>query len=184
MKPAPAAKPPWRRRLLDEAKEIGVLTGYLFVTIAAVNVMKAAVLHDHGIHAAYWGVAIVKAALLAKFVMLGKALKVGEHKATDPLIWPTLHKAFAFLVLLVVLTGLEELVKGWIEDRSFTESLARMTGHRLTETLADILLLLLVLIPYFAFQVLAEALGEKRLVRMFLSDRHAFDDKKPGEPRA
>lgn len=163
---------------------MGVLTAYLFVTIAAVNVMKAAVLHDHGVHVAYWGVAIVKAALLAKFVMLGKVLKVGEHDPASPLVWPTLHKAFAFMVLLVVLTVVEEIVMGFFEHRSIGETMARMTGHRLTESLADILLLLLVLIPYFAFQVLAEALGEGRLVRMFLSDRHAFDDARPGEPPA
>ena len=50
-----------------------------------------------------WGVAIVKALLLAKFMLIGRALKIGERNNTRPLIWPTLHKAFAFLVLLVVL---------------------------------------------------------------------------------
>lgn len=181
---APPPKPPWRRRAIDEALEIGVLTAYLFITIGAVNVMKAAVLHDHGVHVAYWGVAIVKAALLAKFVLLGKALKVGEHNKTSPLIWPTLHKAFAFLVLLFVLTVLEEIVMGWFHHLTVAESMAELFGMRLPETLAGVLVLLLVLIPYFAFEMLAETLGEGRLVRMFLTDRNAFHETRPGGPPA
>ncbi|MDM0084932.1 hypothetical protein QTI17_30485 [Variovorax sp. J31P179] len=183
MKPASsAAKAPWQRRAIDEGKEIAVLTGYLFVVIAALNFMKAAVLHDHGVHVTYWGVAIVKAALLAKFILLGRAFKVGEHNQRDPLIWPTLHKVFAFLVFLMVLTALEELVVGLIEHRSIAEVVARSSGHRLMEMLANVVLMMLVLIPYFAFQVLAEHLGEGRLVRMFLTDRHAFDHRRGGEP--
>jgi hypothetical protein len=37
--------------------------------------------------------------------------------------------------------------------------------------LAGILILLLVLIPYFAFRVLDEALGEGRLAKMFFVER-------------
>src|ERR1700712_3228428 len=105
-------KPPLRERAIDEFKELAILTGYLFVVIAALNLMKAAVLHTHGIDIAYWGAAIVKAAVLAKFIALGKALKIGERNFTSPLIWPTLHKAFAFLLLLIVLTVIEEVVVG------------------------------------------------------------------------
>lgn len=162
--------PRWRRRVIDELVEILVLTAYLFTTIAAVNLMKAAVLHDHGVDFAYWGVSIVKALLLAKFVMLGKALKVGEHRADSPLIWPTLHKTFAFLLLLIALTIVEEVVVGLFHHRSIADSLGELFGRRLEETLASILILLLVLIPYFAFLMLARALGEGRLVKMFFID--------------
>ena len=39
------------------------------------------------------------------------------------------------------------------------------------ETLAGYLIMLLVLVPYFAFQVLDDALGKGRLVRMFFIER-------------
>lgn len=169
----PKTKAPLRQRTMNEFKELSILTSYLFVVIAAANIMKAAVLYDHGIDVAYWGVAIVKAALLAKFIALGRAFKVGEHNATSPLIWPTLHKALAFLSLLVILTVIEEIVVGLLRHKTMTQSLADFIGPRLAESLAGILILLLVLIPYFAFEVLAEALGERTLVRMFFVDRKA-----------
>jgi hypothetical protein len=73
--------------------------------------MKAAVLHTQGIDFTPWGIAVVKAAVLAKFMMLGGAMKIGERKTTSPLIWPTLRRAFAFLMLLIIPTIIEEARK-------------------------------------------------------------------------
>ena len=56
-------------------------------------------------------------------------------------------------------------------------SLGDLVGSRLEETLAGYLIMLLVLIPYFAFQVLDEALGEGRLVRMFFVEREPMKPK-------
>jgi hypothetical protein len=98
-------------------------------------------------------------------------MKIGERYTARPLIWPTLHKAFAFLVLLVVLTVIEEVVVGLFHHQSVAASLGEHTGAKLDEFLAGILIVLLVLIPYFAFHVLDEALGEGRLARMFFVER-------------
>src|SRR4029077_4951999 len=99
-------------RAVHELKEFVILTVYLYITLGAVIVMKTAVLHTEGIEFAPWGIAIVKAMLLAKFMLVGRALKIGERNTTSPLIWPTLYKAFAFLVLLVILTIIEEAIVG------------------------------------------------------------------------
>jgi hypothetical protein len=73
--------------------------------------------------------------------------------------------------LLVVLTVIEEVLVGLFHHQSLAASLGELTGAKLDESLADILIMLLVLIPYFAFRVLGEALGEGRLARMFFVER-------------
>ena len=113
----------------------------------------------------------MKALVLAKFMLIGRAMKVGERYTDRPLIWPTLYKSFAFLVLLVVLTVIEEVVVGLFHHQSVAASLAELTGAKLYETLAGYIIMLLVLIPYIAWGVLDEALGEGRLARMFFVDR-------------
>jgi hypothetical protein len=165
------AKPTLHQRAIHEFKELAILTVYLYVTLGAVIVMKAAALHTQGIEFTPWGIAVVKAVVLAKFMLLGSAMKIGERKTTSPLIWPTLHKAFAFLVLLIILTIIEEAVVGVFHHRSIAASLGELAGPRREETLAGYLIMLLVLIPYFAFRVLGEALGEGRLTRMFFVER-------------
>jgi hypothetical protein len=135
------------------------------------------VLHDHNISYAPWGIAIIKAVVLAKFVLVGRAMKIGERYSTRPLIWPTLHKAFAFLVLLVVLTIIEEVVVGLFHHQTVAASLDELAGAKLDETLAGIVILFMVLIPYFAIRVLSEVLGEGRLARMFFVERESVPRK-------
>jgi hypothetical protein len=161
------AKATLGQRAVHEFKELAILTVYLYVTIGAVILYKTAVLHGQGISFVPWGIAIVKALLLAKFMLIGRAMKIGERYTDRPLIWPTLYKAFALLVLLVVLTIVEEVVVGLIHHQSIAASLGELFCPRLEETMASILILLLVLIPYCAIGSLSEALGEGRLARMF-----------------
>jgi hypothetical protein len=158
------------QRAVHEFKELAILTAYLYVTIGAVILMKAAVLHTAGVSFVPWGIAIVKALVLAKFMLIGRAM-IGERFSNRPLIWPTLHKSFAFLVLLIVLTVIEEIVVGFFHHQSVADSLGELTGAKLYETLAGYIIMLLVLIPYIAWGVLDEALGEGRLARMFFVDR-------------
>jgi hypothetical protein len=112
------AKASLRQRAMHELKELVFVSLYLYIAIGAVILMKTAVLHTQGIEFTPWGIAIVKAVVLAKFMLLGDAMKIGERTTTSPLIWPTLHKAVAFLVLLIVLTIIEEAVVGLFHHRS------------------------------------------------------------------
>ena len=159
------------QRAMRELKELAIIGVYLYITLGSVILMKTAVLHTQGIEFTPWGIAIVKAAVLAKFMLLGDAMKIGERITTRPLIWPTLHKAFAFLVLLIIMTIIEEAVVGLFHHQSIAASLGELVGPRLEETIAGFVIMLLVLIPFFAFRVLGEALGEGRLPRMFFVDR-------------
>jgi hypothetical protein len=160
-----------RQRGMHELKELVLISVYLYVALGAVLLMKTAVLHTQGIEFTPWGVAIVKAVVLAKFMLIGEAMKIGERTTTSPLIWPTLQKAFALLVLLIVMTIIEEIVIGLFHDKSIAASLGELAGTRLEETIAGYVIMLLVLIPYCAFRVLDAALGEGRLARMFLVER-------------
>ena len=165
------AKAPLHQRAMHELKELLFITLYLYITLGAVILMKTAVLHTQGIEFSPWGIAIVKAAVLAKFMLLGDAMKIGGRTTNSALIWPTLHKAVAFLVLLIIMTIIEEAVVGLFHHRSIAASLGELVGLRLEETIAGFLIMLLVLIPYFAFHVLDEALGAGRLARMFFVER-------------
>src|SRR3954452_244878 len=134
------AKGALHRRAVHELKEFVILFTYLYITIGAVVLLKAAVLHAQGNDSIVWGIAVVKAALLAKFMMLGYVMKIGEHNSARALIWPTLHKAFVFLVLLIIMTIIEEAIVGLFHRQSIAASLAVLAGPRLEETLAGYLI--------------------------------------------
>jgi hypothetical protein len=166
-----------QQRTMHEVKEFAILAVYLYITLGAVILMKTAVRHSHGIEFAFWGIAAIKAAVPTKFMLIGNALKIGERNSTRPLIWPTLHKAFGFLVLLIIMTTIEQAVVGLFHRQSIASSLGELVGPRLEETIAGFLIMLLVLIPFFAFRVLSDALGEGRLERMFFVEREPMKRK-------
>ena len=116
-----ATKSSLRHRALEEFKELLALTAYLYVCLGSVILLKSAILSDAGIDYTIWGIAIVKALVLAKFMLLGSAANIGKRHKDKPLIWPTLYMALMFLILLLVLTTIEELVVGALHGRTFVD---------------------------------------------------------------
>jgi hypothetical protein len=161
-----------RQRLVDELTEFAVIAVYLFICFMALSYLKAAILEARGIAFAPFGFAAIKALITAKFIMVGRALHIGERYRDRALIWPTLHKSVAFLALLIVLNLAEVLIVGLIRGRTVAASLAELGGGTLDQAIATSVVMLLVLIPFFAFRALGEVVGERNLVRVFLHSRH------------
>jgi len=94
------------KRAIDELKEFLVIAAYLYVCFTALAYLKAAILQAHGVSFAPFGIAAIKALICAKFMSVGHAIHLGERHKKEALIWPTLGRSFAFLVLLLVLNVL------------------------------------------------------------------------------
>src|ERR1700691_378696 len=114
MKSGSGAKQHLKERAADELKEFLVVTVYLYICFAAIIYLRAAILHAHGVAYAPFGIAIAKALICAKFVLVGRMVHLGERFKHRPLIWPTLYKSFVFLVFLLILNALEEVLVGFI----------------------------------------------------------------------
>jgi len=173
-----------RRKVVHEFGEMAALALYLYICFGAVLLLKAAILRDVGIDITIWGIAAVKALLLAKFMLIGRAFNLGRRFRGRPLIWPTLYHALAFLILLLLLTTAEEIVVGAIHHRTLRDSLTHVVGPTVFEGISISLVLFLILVPYSAFVCLAEALGERETVRLFFVDgfRSLPTQKQPGPP--
>jgi hypothetical protein len=155
------------QKVASEFREMAALALYLYICLGAVLLLKSAILRDVGVSFAIWGIAAIKALLLAKFMLVGRALKLGVRFRNQPLIWPTLYHAMTFLILLLILTTVEEIIVGVIHHRPLTESLAHVVGPSIFEGAAVCLVLFLVLVPYSAFVCLADVLGERETLRLF-----------------
>jgi hypothetical protein len=163
-------------RVANELREFAVIAAYLFICFSALAYLKGAILQAQGIAYAPFGLAAIKALICAKFVLVGRAFHVGERFKALPLVWPTLHKSFAFLVLLLVLNLLEEVVVGAIHHRTVADSIADIGGGTLNQLIATSIIVLLILIPFFAFRALGEVVGERTLVRLFFEPRTKVDN--------
>jgi hypothetical protein len=118
--------------------------------------------------------------ICAKFLSIGYAFHLGERYRKQALIWPTLHRSFVFLALLILLTVLEELIVGYLHHRTFADSVAEIGGGTLHQAIATSIILLLILI---LFRSLAEVVGGRVLFRLFFEPRRRSDGT-PAEARS
>ena len=107
------------------------------------------------------------AELLGKFVLLLHALKIGERKGGAGVLFvDILKKSVLFLVVLIALTVVEEIIAGYFHGRTIQVVLGEFGGGTLQQAFALSLLMLIILIPYFTFRVIAVRLGEGVLWRL------------------
>jgi hypothetical protein len=156
------------QRARHEMVEYIAISAYLFVCFGSLLFYKSAILRNEGIEFTASGLALVKALILGKFILVLQAVKVGE-RGDKPgiLLVDILKTSFLFLVFLVLLNAIEEVGLGLFHGRAAREVLGEMAGGTLPEAIAVCLLLLLVLIPYFSFRGLAFRLGDGVLWKHF-----------------
>ena len=159
-------------RAVEEFKALLALTLYLYVCFGAVVLYKSAILSEAGISITVWGIAIVKALILAKFMLLGRMMHLGARYRHKPLIWPTLHRSLMYLILLLILTTIEELIVGYFHGRAVHESLNHVVGPIFFQGIAVCFLMFLILVPYSAFTCLGDVLGEREVLRLFFVSRN------------
>jgi len=159
------------QRLRHELIEYLIISAYLYVSFGALIFYKATILRSDGIEFATFGIAIVKALILGKFILLLHSLKIGERRGGAGVLFADILKnSFLFVIFLVALTVVEEMIVGYFHSRTSQEVLSEMAGGSLREGFAVSILMLLILIPYFTFRGVAERLGQGVLWKL-LSER-------------
>jgi hypothetical protein len=159
-------------RVRHELKEYALVAGYLYVCLGALLLYRYAIESETGASAVHFGTAAVKALILGKFVLLGQVAGVGTRGSTGTVLGRIAWKSVAFLLLLIVLTVIEEVVAGMIHGRSLGKALAELGSRSWLDIVASSLLLLLVLIPFFGAREVSAALGPGGLKRLLAGRGH------------
>jgi hypothetical protein len=151
--------------LRREFSELAIISAYLYVWFGALLLFKTAILRAHGIGYAPYGLAAIKALVLAKFILIGSGLRVGERLTGMRLIHFIAYKTLTFTAFLFLLSFLEEIAIALLHGRPATEAFSDF-GTWLQIT-ASCILLCLILIPYFGLKAIGDALGAGTLRRLF-----------------
>jgi hypothetical protein len=162
-------KRPIGQRAQAELKEYLAVSLYLYVCLGAILLYKDALLYAEGIGYTHYGLVIIKALILGKFMLVGHALHIGERYGDKPLIYPILHKSIVFLALLFVLDLIEEMLSGMMHGQSWRVSFSDFAGGTWLQILATCLLFFLILLPYFAYREISRVLGDGGLKRLLFT---------------
>jgi hypothetical protein len=168
---ATTTKPTLKERAREELRNYAIVAGYLYVCLAALVLYKTALLRQEGVSFVAHGLAVAKALILGKFLLIGEAVGVGtrSRRGARTLVHAIVRKALLMFVLLVVLSVLEELLVGWAHGHSFGQTLAEFREHTWLQMLAGGVLMLLVLLPLVAASEINESLGPGALRTLLFS---------------
>jgi hypothetical protein len=158
-------------RVRHELRDYALLTVYLYICFGALILYKMAILGTQGVSYLPFGLPLIKALILAKFILLGRVAGLGGRHEGSRMVLRIVYKALAYLILLIVLSAAEEVIMGMVHGKSIAAIFAELGGHKLPEVLATSLIMLLILIPYIAVIELDAALGHGRLRELLFKDR-------------
>jgi hypothetical protein len=121
----------------------------------------------------YW-FPLIKAAVLAKVIVVGDLFRLGRGLGDKPLIVPTLYRTMVFSVWVGVFSLLEATVRGLLRGQGLIGGFEEIVSKGRYELLAECVVTLVVFIPFFAFKELGRVLGGSRLRALFWR-REALD---------
>lgn len=154
-----------------EAREFIGVAAYMLVIFAAFITYRRLVLHDFGIEYLHYGASVISALVVAKIVLIGQALKVGERHKQRAVIVLVLYKAVLYTVFVAALVAVERIVEGLMHGDAARTALVRATAGRTDEILAQTLILFISFIPFFAFLEVDRVVGEGTLFDVLFRGR-------------
>jgi hypothetical protein len=170
-----------KQKAYHEFKEYLVIVLYLWVVFGLLLLYKSVILNEEDIGYVARGIALIDALVLGKFVLIARALHLGEQFDDAPLIYPTLLKSASFSFVLACCKVLEDASVGFYHGKSFTESISDLGGGTLKGILTLTVLMFVMFIPFFGFGELQRVLGKGKLALLFFRPRDVSEPAK--QPR-
>jgi D-alanyl-lipoteichoic acid acyltransferase DltB (MBOAT superfamily) len=152
-------------RLREELQRYTAISAYLFLAFCALLVLRWELMgRSESVHLPL-GLAAGKALILGKFILIGEAARIGTRIRTRTLLQLIAIRSVLLLLLLVVLSFLEEIIVGKVHGRSVAEVVAEF-GPRSTEITARCIVLLMLLLPFVTMTEMDRVLGRGTLLRL------------------
>lgn len=162
-----------KEALWRETRTMLWLALYLFAFLAALAGYRAVLLGQGG--AGAWPLlhCAIEALVLAKVMLIGNALKLGERFFQRRMFARTISRAFAFALFALAFSGTEEMVMGMLRGRAAGEIWNELVALGPRLVMARGVVLFIFFIPLFAIWEIGRALGEGKLHAMFFEARKA-----------
>jgi hypothetical protein len=157
--PAKEAKKGLRHRIKEEFVQAAILTLYFATWFCAIAFFSFALLREAAIPITPFGLAIIKAALCAKFMMISKAIFPLRVDANRGLIKSIVWHSIGYLGIVLALSFAEAAIDGLLHGKSFLESISSF-GHGDPIYIAALSLMYwLIIWPYLIVLGLNQSMG-------------------------
>jgi len=144
-----------------------ILFIYFSIWFCALAFLSFSVERLQGFPYMHISLALVKALLCAKFMLMGQMLYPIESRRDKPLIGQILSRSLVYLGVVILLSALESGIEGWVHHRGFISSLANFGNGDPIHILALSLIYWLIVLPYLTFMSLQSVIGSPEMKKIF-----------------
>jgi len=159
------------KKVGHELREYAVNAVYLALVFATITTYRRLLLAAYDIHYSDYWIPLIEALILGKVISIGGIFRLGRSLEDKPLIYPTLYKTVAFTLLVAVFKLAEHAIGGLVTGAGVAAGIAEYTAQGWEVILANGLILLVALVPFFAMRELGRVLGRDKLARLFFRPR-------------
>ena len=159
-----------KSRLLIELKRYAVISIYLFLCFSTLLIYEASLSETKEINLLTIGIALGKALILGKFILIGEVLQPGSRINAPTLLHRVAWRTIGMFLVLVVFKFLEELIIGLMHSRGVSDLFVELQQESWAGLLGPALVMLLILLPMMTAMELDRALGKEGLMGLLLDD--------------
>jgi hypothetical protein len=163
-----------KEKAIEEFKLYWIVFAYLALVLGSFITYRRLVLQEVGIRYGHYGAGLIEAAVIAKVILIGNAMRVGRRAEGQPLIVTVLVKSILYALLVAAFGVLEHVVEGLWHGASWPAIGLLIVALGPREMLAHAVMVVVAFLPFFALWETARVLGPGKLSEIFLTRRRAF----------
>jgi hypothetical protein len=155
-----------------EAKEAFALSAYFSIWFCALTFLAATSLDERPIPLSIFGIALIKAAFSAKFMLICQAIIPIKVNKDYGVLRSLFIESLIYLVIVLSLNYLEAGIHGMIKGKSFIDSLADFGQSNPLKVLAMCIVYWLIVWPYLIFTGMKLIMGKEKMMGLFFGNRN------------
>lgn len=157
----------WKQKVLDEAIRYWAYFLYMGMFFAVFANYRRLVLAYYDITYRHYGVAVIKALVLAKVVLVAESLRLGRGFDNKPLVVTTLFQAFLFTLCVGIFDAVESLFESALHGLNPAGAIHELVNRYNLEWLSGALVIFCAFMPFFAARELGRVFGKDVMLKLF-----------------
>jgi hypothetical protein len=156
-----------KEKAAEELRLMLLISAYLAAVFVAFLTYRRLVSREFGVTAFHYSYALIEALVVAKVILIGKALGLGRKTGGKALAVSVLRSSLVYGALVGAFAVLEYLIEGLVHGKTIATSLQAFWDQGVYEILGRTLVLIVAFIPFFAFWELGDVIGDRKLADLF-----------------
>jgi hypothetical protein len=156
-----------KEKAKEEVRLLLWITAYLAAFFVAFLTYRRLISREFGVTSFRYGFALIEAVIIAKVILIGKAIGVGKKTSGRASSFEVLRLSVLYAILVAIFSILEHVVEGLIHRRTFAASFEELLSQGIYEIFGKVLVMFVAFIPFFAIWELDRLLGERKLFDLF-----------------